>query len=612
VNDGDARVPAGEPANSEVAPVPSSPAVRRRPVRTALAGLAVVGAVGFALVSLTAADGAGSPEEAVEAFFAAIDAEDAIGVVESLEPSEREILLASLDETRAEAERMEVADGSLDLREVVGLEIEVRDLAMAPTVLADDVVALDLSAGTVSTAADLDRLPLGAVVREVIDRAEDGEEWEHIERHPAGEIDLAGVRVVAVQRGGTWHVSLLHSIAEAIRADLDGPPAYPDAADAIAAVGAASPEAAVREGIEAALALDVRKLIELTPADEAAVLHTYGPILVAEAEASLGGERPRNAASDIDLEVSDGPDGRKHVTANSLTLTFVGGSGTQTIEYVGGCTTHLFTLSEGRRADLEAELGPDWEQERPWLGHPAEEATWCEAELDWRDAFLPFGFLSSPASSTIVVEQHDGRWFLSPVRSLFETAIGRYLGWDADHARRVGRAMAGEWAFIEHSQLWEACGVDPPDLDESRAAASDRLERCYEQLPEDYRGPWGFPWLGAGLGGIGSTEFKAVGEADWDVVGGPAETDPYAADRCFWPYEDAGPVDRVAVEACLTELVEEGTIGRDELVDFQCSAPYDLLDAIPSRGPDGDTEAWDEAFEAAARAVGECLQRGGF
>ena len=68
----------------------------------------------------------------------------------------------------------------------------------------------------------------------------------------------------------------------------------------IPAVGAATPEEAVRGMIDAAIDLDVARVIELTPPDEMAALHDYGPILVDLAEEAL-------AESDIESEL-DGVD----------------------------------------------------------------------------------------------------------------------------------------------------------------------------------------------------------------------------------------------------------------------------------------------------------------
>jgi hypothetical protein len=607
----------------EVAPEPASDGGRRRATLTALAGLAVAGAVAFGVASLGASDGAATPEEAVEAFFAAIDAEDAIGVVESLDPNEREILRTSLEQTQADAEEIEVVDPALDLRDVRGVELQVTDLTMRASPLASGVEAVDLTGGTVSAAADLERLPLGSVVREVIDRSEDGEDWERIEGPDDGRIDLDGVRLVTVQRDGGWHVSLLHSGAEAIRADLDTAHPYPTPEEAIAPSGAESPEAAVREGVEAAVTGDIARLVELAAPGEGEVLHTYGSILVAEAEESWGADGLDNEVTELDLAVSDGPDGRKLVSAERLVVTFPSEVGTQSVTHADDCTSWEYTYSEEYLDEIEAEYGAEeaaWYREEQ--GYFLDRDRWCDAAaaLPSQEQF-PFGVLVDPWSSTIVVEEHGGRWYVSPTRSLLESTVGPYRGLGADEMRRTARAIGGEWAYAQPDAVWEACGLEPPGLELSRSEAEALANRCYEQLPDDYEGPFGYGWYGSPYLGFDDDEEHVaiddgfeelpedLSEEPVDDLSPPAETyleEENPADQCWWPAEGRNEATPEEVEACLSDLVASGQLRQRVLDEYRCDAIYYELDDVPAEVRESGSAEWDAIYDDVVQRSEAC------
>lgn len=461
-------------ASQDLAPPPA--AAPRRPrmkaALTAMAAVLVVGAGGFAVATLSEGDGSASAENAVHRLFDAVDRQDAIGVAESLEPTERRILIDALEEAKTQSQRVELTDDGLDLHAVEGVDLAVDDLQLTTTTLDDETTAVDITSGRISSRAQLSKMAIGPVIQEVIDRNEaDG---MRVDDASTDEIDLAGTRLVAVERGGEWYVSAMFSLAEQIR--LDGSPvaAYPAPDAAIAAVGADSPEAAVREGIAAATKADVRRLIELTPADEARVLHTYGPILVDQAK----GEDPDISIDDLELKVSDASDGRKKVTATSMTMTVESEWDKQVTTYDGTCSTTTWEVT-----DPEAYgYGDD--------GLPSEFKQ-CDNEDTILSPFGLFNVFYAPASVGIIVEQHDGKWFLSPTGTIVENTVGSLAGLDVDAVRRLARSWGGEWWLYESPELWKACGVTQPSLDDSRAKAEAAYDRCMESLPEDYDGPWG-------------------------------------------------------------------------------------------------------------------------
>ncbi|CAN5743648.1 hypothetical protein BH10ACT1_BH10ACT1_20760 [soil metagenome] len=555
-----------------------APTVDRRPRRIAVAGLAVLAlaAGAFGVSVLAAGDGADSPEDAVEAMFDAIDHEDPIGVLEALDPTERDILRPALEETGEQAKRVEVASDDLDLHKVSGLDLTVEDLRMTTTELGAGFVAVDLTGGTVSSASDLERLPFGATITDVLD-ADERQEGRDLDRTDEGRIELAGLRLVATKSGDGWHVSVLYSIAEQVRRDADPTPAVPRFGKGIAAKGVASPEAAVREGLDAALHLDVRRLIELSPPGEMDVLHDYGPALVAAAEeAADDDDFDAPTVSDLELETTDGPDGTKVVTASTYRVDLGDGD---TWSYDGRCTTTTYTYESYGYDDV-----PSTETETQEV---------CEGDVGAEALPLGLvGFASPGGDVRVVTEQHDGQWYVSPTRTIIESTVGTLRSLSSDKVRRTVRWWSGDYWIGEPAAFWKACGVGEPAADVSDEAGQKAHDSCLRQLPEDYEG--------TPFGGTFSGEGSSVDEGwtNYDPDGGtieeppPMEVDP--VDACYDQDDDA------AVGTCLQDLVDRGEIEASELEGFRCEAAYD---AVADDATDDEIDAADQAYETCMEAV---------
>lgn len=124
---------------------------------------------------------------------------------------------------------------------------------------------------------------------------------------PAGEpqvIDIAQevartgepIRIASVEVDGSWYVSLFYTAAD--YALQDAGQAWP--ATSVPAVGAATAQDAVRETVQAALDGDVRRLIELAPPEELAVLHDAGEVIISQA----GATRPSGATL-VELQTTE-------------------------------------------------------------------------------------------------------------------------------------------------------------------------------------------------------------------------------------------------------------------------------------------------------------------
>src|SRR5205823_347014 len=100
---------------------------------------------------------------------------------------------------------------------------------------------------------------------------------------------------------GRWYVSLWYTVAETVRRHANA--AVPAFGQGVGARGAATPEEAVRQLVDAGVRLDVRRAVELTPPDEAAALHDYAPLFVGKADESA--RRMRTEGTAITVKALD-------------------------------------------------------------------------------------------------------------------------------------------------------------------------------------------------------------------------------------------------------------------------------------------------------------------
>ena len=467
------------PALAEAAApyVSAPPKPRRRWIATAAVSVVAVAAGAFGVMVLSSGDGADSPEAAVDAFFNAIDHEDPIGVMEALDPEERQILRPALEDTSTEAKRVEVASQDLDLRNVKGIELQVHGLTYRTQPLAQGLVAIDLTGGYVDASADINEMPVGKTISDILQR-DDTEAGGRVDRKSDDRIELDGVHLVAVQRSGGWHVSALYSLAEQIRQTGDPVRPVPNFGSGIAAKGAADPETAVRDAVTAATKFDVRRLIELTPPDEMAMLHDYGPLLVDAAADSSDGEPSNFTVTDLKLTTEDGPDGTKVVTARSYKLAMDDTYERFEVVFDGKCTSTKFTYTD-----------PD----PTWINGEPRTTKVCQ-DAGVVDDFATVGFFlpiyGGMNRLQVITEEHDGQWYISPTRSIIESALGGVRDISPDEAKRTARWWAGDFWLSQPDAFWKACGVAEPSVDATSLAGDRALEECYEKLPEDYSGPF--------------------------------------------------------------------------------------------------------------------------
>lgn len=276
----------------------TSPAPKRRPAAyiAVIVGLAAMagGAVFFARNLGSAEGGADTPVAAVQRLFDALADEDAVGVLETLLPSERDELLRPIQDITKELGRLDILRSDLDLSSISGVQLDFSNLTFTQKMLSSGVAVVDLKAGTSTYKVDPATSPLGDFVRQFLP--------PDATQVVQGTDDLSNDEIffATIKNGDKWYVSLWYSIAEAARADTNAP--APSFGNGVAARGSATPENAVEELIRAAVALDVRRLIELTPPQEARALHDYAPLFI---DAAVAGAKEARKEFDVKITTLD-------------------------------------------------------------------------------------------------------------------------------------------------------------------------------------------------------------------------------------------------------------------------------------------------------------------
>lgn len=365
----------------------------------------------------------GSPEDAVQRMFDAIENEDVLGVVSALAPSERDAFVDNLPGLTKELERLEILSDDFDLNKVDGVDLSFDGLKFSSRDIADGVSAVRITGGTARYKVRPQELPLGRFVTDLI-----GEELPSDEQSGSDAVSNAedDEPIVAIREDGRWYVSLNYSIAESMRQDAGAP--VPPFGNGLQAKGAASPEDAVRELVQSGLRLDVRRVIQLMPPDEGKVLRDYAPLFLDDLERNIRDVGFSAQLKNIDLDTNrDGS--HASVAIKGFEVAFSTEGDTGSVAYDGKCVT----LS-----------GPDV---------APEDSRVCPEDAEGFAAFE--GFASRLPAQGLVVVERDGQWYVSPTRTVLESLTGALRAMqrsDLDKLRDFFQGMTvGEEQFVESS-----------------------------------------------------------------------------------------------------------------------------------------------------------------
>ncbi|RZQ63720.1 flagellar basal body protein FliL [Amycolatopsis suaedae] len=227
--------------------------------------------------------GADTPREAAMNLATSIGNGDVVGMLSTLAPAEAALFTDPVEEAVAELKRLQILQPNADPKALSGVQIKTENLTFddaAAQQVNDHLTITKLTGGTITINADLTKVPFA---KDFLDATMRGRQ----EQNQTETIDIAEhvretgepIRIATVQVDGSWYPSMLYTIADYGLLEEKKP--WP--AQGIPANGAASSNDAVKELAQAVLDADIRRVIELLPPDEMAVLHDVGPAILEEA-----------------------------------------------------------------------------------------------------------------------------------------------------------------------------------------------------------------------------------------------------------------------------------------------------------------------------------------
>lgn len=418
----DLEIPHTESDQAVVAPAatvvevdaPEPPRRSRGTLVAVIVGVVALLAAGtFAVIKITGGDdgGAASPADVGTELIAALEEEDLLGVIDLLLPSEREALRQPMIDLVDHMKRLEVLSAEASLDDVGGLDLRFGDVQVTvePTNVTD-ITNIVLS-GTASAVVDGEAVPLGDLL---IDEAFAGERPEMDQPMESNEFD--DVRLTTVERDGRWYLSAFYSMAETARGRDSG---RDIPLVGLAAVGAEEPELAVDAMLDAMVASDVAAMVALLDPSEVEALHRYAPLFLGEAEQSADDLPVEATISDVQYSVA-GEGNRRSVGIDSISVTITQpeselDSGdepmTVTLTYAAGCL-----VVTGMGEEATEVCGTDFDS----IDELAEQNGFgdSEATQELLDAFSEAFADFDP--SGIAVHEVDGKWYVSPLRTLFD------------------------------------------------------------------------------------------------------------------------------------------------------------------------------------------------
>ncbi|MFP5486697.1 MAG: hypothetical protein ACLGHQ_00120, partial [Acidimicrobiia bacterium] len=402
--------PFGEPTGAAVegtvlAPQPETPRRRSKVlVGGAVAAVAALGLAGlFAVQRFTgeAAGGASSADQLGLDLLAAIEAEDVLGVIDTMLPGERDSLGDPFVEMVGELQRLEVLSADTDLSRLVGLDVELagEDVQVRTTNVAD-IVNVSLAADATIT-LDGSTLPIGSFVEDQLP----DDALAELRDARETESDTLELELTAVQEGDRWYFSVFHTVAELARVEAGDEPIP---ADGIVPAGGDSPEAAVDLMLDRIEQLDLAGMIATLDPAEAAALQRYAPLFLDVAQAELD-QAPLGWRIDHRELRIEGDGDERTVFVDALGISGDVEGEPFSFGFADGCVRGEFA------GDVFEECGAVAEEELDSLfaDAPAIEAFAASVE----DAFAdlePIG---------LELRRRDGAWYVSPLATGNEAVL---------------------------------------------------------------------------------------------------------------------------------------------------------------------------------------------
>ena len=383
------------------------------------AGVMLLGGAGTAFAIRSSADsGAASPEAAVQSMMNSIEAGDWLGAMETMPSGERQFYVKVAEKSISEAKRLGFLSEAGSARKVSGIKIDFKDITMQSLTVNDRVARVTITGGSVTSDITASQLPIGDVLSKLMGHDNATLTDQHNEQTITPNDDSSKGFIGTVKDDEGWHVSLMYTAAENARGDKVMPK------EAIAAKGAATPEKAVEEMVQAGLSADVNRMVELVDPQEGAVFHDYGQLLV-----DTVGQNDIDTASWLkveELQLTSTPGdwgtvvGFKKIVMVS-TNSDDGSKDKITAEQTGDCTS-ITTETDVEVMDTQKFCSADMQD--LFLGsgdRSCEEGDQACARANVAQDVMRAvtnRAAANPYQSGIVTRQIDGKWYVSPSSTL--------------------------------------------------------------------------------------------------------------------------------------------------------------------------------------------------
>ena len=375
----------------------------RRIAAVIVAVCLVGGGVGTAVAVSGGSGGSPTPVSAVTRLLAAADHSDLLGALDAIVPGERAALEPGMTGFVDELGRLNVLSHSLDLSSVGGMSFQFKGVTMSTTTLSPTLVAVRLTGGSVTGTLDARKLPIGSFVSGLVA----GRLPQKIETS-TGAVSTGREAIVTENVSGTWYVSLGYTIAYDALTSA-GRPASPPASGAVVAVGASTPEGAVRALLDDTAAFNLGGVLSDLPPGEIGALQSYAPLFVPRAGAELAHARSLVTVKITSLALSSSAvAGGTFVKVGDLGLSVKYHGETFGLE--GGCLTVSTAAGTARECPSKVMVSKV-------LGSLI--AAFPPSLRPLLDRLTKF----RPAVGFVTV-QENGQWFVSPVLTMSDEVNG--------------------------------------------------------------------------------------------------------------------------------------------------------------------------------------------
>ncbi|GAA4004134.1 hypothetical protein GCM10022247_26400 [Allokutzneria multivorans] len=354
-----------------------------------------------------------SPQAAVTGLVEALNKNDTIGLLDRVHPAEAKAFRDLAMTSASEMKRLEVLRADADaLKMSGGFTAQEIGFADEPEEKVTDRISIvKLISGRVSMTEDPAQAPYTEKFLKLIEGVPGASAKQTSTVDIASVVLRTGkpVRVATVKVGDKWYPSVYYSVADFVL-QMTGR-SWPK--ETIPAVGAASPEQAVRELVTAAVDGNTRRVIELLPPTEMAVAHDVGNALVVQ----LSGETPSDTKLiELQTETKDIPGG-KRISPRKIVLE-TGGTRVS-LARDGDCVT--LDAGEGKRVMCLDQVLAGMEMAAAEEGVELPEAA-IRAFLGIGRNLLDIG---------VATVEENGKHYLSPTGTVTELFLTFLRGLDA-------------------------------------------------------------------------------------------------------------------------------------------------------------------------------------